>query len=92
MMKRISFVVKGVVQGVGYRYFVREQAKRLNLSGWVANYSDGSVRGEAQGAVEKIDEFIRELKEGCDSAVVEEVNFTELPCQETDDGFEIRYL
>ena len=72
-MKRVHFLVKGMVQGVGYRYFVKTQAEALGLSGWVANYPDGSVQGEAQGVPEIIDKFIKKLWNGCQSAVVKEV-------------------
>ena len=41
---RLEATVIGRVQGVGYRYFVRTEAGRLGVTGWVANASDGSVR------------------------------------------------
>ena len=41
--------VKGRVQGVGYRYFVRQTAQSLSLTGWVRNCPDGDVEAQAQG-------------------------------------------
>ncbi len=45
------FRVTGRVQGVGFRWFVREQARRLDLAGWVRNEPDGSVVLEVAGAL-----------------------------------------
>jgi len=41
---RLEAVVRGRVQGVGFRYYVSREARRLGLAGWVANERDGSVR------------------------------------------------
>jgi acylphosphatase len=46
---RLRLVVRGVVQGVGFRWFVREQARAAHVAGWVRNNPDGSVELEAAG-------------------------------------------
>lgn len=48
----------GVVQGVGFRWFVREEARRLGLVGWVRNEADGSVLLEAGGSQRAIDALV----------------------------------
>lgn len=50
--------VSGVVQGVGFRWFVREEARRLALTGWVRNEADGSVLLEAAGTARAMEALI----------------------------------
>jgi acylphosphatase len=54
----------GRVQGVGFRYFVHERARRLGLVGFVLNLRDGGVRAYAEGARDALDVFLRELERG----------------------------
>ena len=46
---RVRLLVRGRVQGVGFRWFVREEARAAGLAGWVRNNPDGSVELEATG-------------------------------------------
>ena len=62
--------VIGRVQGVGFRWFTRVAARRLQLAGWVMNLPDGSVEVAASGRQEKLDEFRRVLMRGPDGADV----------------------
>jgi acylphosphatase len=62
----------GVVQGIGYRHFLRQHALRLGISGWVRNLSSGNVEFAAQGAPEAIDEFLACAREGPPGAVVKQ--------------------
>lgn len=61
---RLSFRISGKVQGVGYRWFVKETAAKHKVSGWVRNALDGAVEGEAQGGIPAIDGFLKELRTG----------------------------
>jgi tRNA pseudouridine55 synthase len=56
--------VYGRVQGVGYRYFVKEKAQSLDIFGYVKNLEDGSVEVLAQGREENLQKLIEELKKG----------------------------
>ena len=47
--QRLVATVRGMVQGVGFRWFVQREAARLGLDGWVANQVDGSVEVVAEG-------------------------------------------
>jgi acylphosphatase len=61
---RIHARVTGLVQGVGYRYFVFNTARKLGLSGWVRNCADGSVEVEAQGERAVLAQLISQLNTG----------------------------
>lgn len=61
---RRRFRIRGVVQGVGYRYFTVEMAERLGVTGWVANEPDGSVLAEAEGTPDVLDAFHGSLRSG----------------------------
>jgi acylphosphatase len=49
------FVIRGLVQGVGFRHALRREAQRLALRGWVRNRADGSVEAVACGAIAALD-------------------------------------
>lgn len=53
----LRYIVSGVVQGVGFRYFVLRQAERLGITGWVRNLPDGRVEVVAAGAPEPMAEL-----------------------------------
>ena len=65
--------VIGVVQGVGFRWFVREKARRLGLDGWVRNLADGSVEVRASGDAGQLELLREELLRGPNGAVVEQL-------------------
>lgn len=60
--KRLFVVVRGRVQGVGFRDATRREARLLGLSGWVRNRNDGGVEVEAEGteiALAEMESFLR---------------------------------
>ena len=71
---RCHVVVRGRVQGVGFRWFVREEARRLNVAGWVRNRADGCVEVAAEGTNDSIDALRRALEEGPPGATVATVD------------------
>lgn len=87
-MKRFHLVIRGVVQGVGFRYYTDKEAKRLYLSGWVRNTQDGSVEIEVQGEEQPLVEFIEWVHQGPTRSLVESVDITELP-ENKETGFSI---
>ncbi len=60
--KTISVIVRGNVQGIGYRWYVQNLARSRKLAGWVKNLEDGSVEISAQGSKEALEEFIASLR------------------------------
>ena len=70
--------VEGEVQGVGFRWYVREQARALELAGWVRNEPDGAVVLVASGDATALDTLERQLKVGPRHSTVTEVVRREL--------------
>ena len=73
---RLEAIVSGVVQGVGFRYFVLREATRLGLRGWVANQPDGTVRCVAEGPRLDLDRLAERLSAGPPGARIEDVELT----------------
>ncbi len=69
-------IVSGLVQGVGFRYFVHRRASRLGLSGIVRNLPDGSVEIEAEGDKMLLEELITHVRNGPPSAQVSDLDVT----------------
>ena len=57
-------LLRGRVQGVGFRYSAAREAHRLNIKGWVRNTDDGDVEVWAEGSPEKMDIFLSWLRRG----------------------------
>ena len=83
------YLVSGVVQGVGFRYVARDEAVRLNVTGWIRNLQDGRVEAVACGDVEALVVFENWLRHGPDAARVDEVTVTSIE-DESFAQFEIR--
>jgi acylphosphatase len=78
------FVVRGVVQGVGFRHALRHEALRLGLAGWVRNRVDGSVEAVAVGSDHALDALQRWSQRGPVAARVQAVEATALSSAETE--------
>ena len=72
-MAGVHLRVMGRVQGVGFRWFVRENARRLGLAGWVCNLPDGSVEIAAAGIDQSVQRLAEVVRVGPDGARVDEV-------------------
>ena len=71
--RRVHLLIRGRVQGVGFRWFVREEGRRLGVSGWVRNRGDGAVELEAVGEERALQTLERAVRSGPAGAVVEAV-------------------
>ena len=63
-MPLLNCVVRGRVQGVGFRFFVQEQASLLDLRGWVRNLPTGEVEIEAAGDREGLSQLLKAMERG----------------------------
>jgi acylphosphatase len=83
--------VLGEVQGVGYRYFVVEQAQALGLRGYVRNEYNGDVEVLAQGPRPALERLVAQLQRGPSAAYVTEVKTTWDQPTEHYSGFHVRW-
>ena len=84
------FVVSGRVQGVGFRYFALDAARREGLHGYVTNHDDGTVEAVAEGEAAAVERFERALRRGPSHARVEQVRVDDVTPTSISGGFEIR--
>ena len=89
-MSHLRIRVNGVVQGVGFRYYVVRRARDYGVSGWVRNRPDGSVEIEAVGAAGQLNGFVEDVKVGPPGAHVTGVVVDRLSDEPVYSGFEIR--
>lgn len=84
-------IVRGEVQGVGFRWFTRDAAVAAGVAGWVRNRRDGSVEAVLRGSADAVDTVIDAMREGPGHARV--VELATMPEPEPDasaQGFDIR--
>lgn len=90
-LKRLEAVVHGYVQGVGFRWWVREQARRLNLKGYVRNRPDRAVEVVAEGQEGALHALLSLLRQGPPSASVSDVDPLWAAPRGTFLDFEVRF-
>jgi acylphosphatase len=71
------YIVRGRVQGVGFRWFVEKEASDIGVIGWVRNNDDGTVEILATGTSQQLTELHRCLREGPRASRVDEVEVSE---------------
>lgn len=88
-----KFVVSGIVQGVGFRYFTMEAARRLQLTGYARNTAEGTVVVLAMGSLEQLGKLRTELEKGPAGSRVSEVREEEVdPDSKYAQSFTISYI
>jgi len=85
------YLISGIVQGVGYRFFAVRSAQARAVGGWVRNLPDGRVEVLAQGDEAAIAALLEDLRRGPRSAAVSRVDeFEERPVEGLS-GFDVRF-
>lgn len=84
----VHVYISGFVQGIGFRQFIKSNAKNLNIKGWVKNLPDSRVEGMFAGEPSNIKKLVELSKKGPFLAEVKKVEVEEVPDQEFED-FEI---
>ncbi len=72
------YIVKGRVQGVGFRYFTHRVAQELGVRGWVKNLPNGAVEVCAEGGEEPMEQFLSRINKGPSLGFVEDVEVGEV--------------
>jgi len=88
---RLHAVIRGRVQGVGFRYSTIRKAQELGVTGWVANRPDGTVETVAEGDKAQLRKLRSFLHEGPPSAMVQEVDSEWMSPTGEYDRFGVRY-
>ena len=85
------WIIRGRVQGVGFRWFVMSEAERLQLGGYVSNLPDGSVEVVSQGPETALEQFEGRLRRGPPAARVDQIETVQVPLErDLPRDFEIR--
>jgi len=90
-VSRRRWMVRGRVQGVGFRWFVWREADRLGLGGFARNLRDGAVEVVSQGPDEALDRFAQALRRGPSGARVDALEQLDVPAElDVPNSFEIK--
>jgi acylphosphatase len=89
--KRLEATVHGYVQGVGFRYWVREQARWLSVRGYVRNLPNRTVEVVAEGNEQDLVSLLSLLQDGPPTASVKKVDVKWRSGSGTFRGFEVRF-
>ena len=79
----LHVIVHGRVQGVGFRWFVRTEARRLGLAGWVRNVPDGTVELRASGIAQFLSALEQAIQRGPEGAAVTHILQVETPAPDS---------
>jgi acylphosphatase len=88
-LKAVQVRISGRVQGVSFRYWTQQEARRAGLTGWVRNEADGSVLAMIAGPEEAVSAMIERLWNGPATAAVTDVTVESLTLSEIPAGFRI---
>lgn len=91
MNRTVKLIVKGRVQGVGYRYFARERAHMLGITGYVKNLWSGDVEIVAQGDEQIVSGFIDLLREGPSFSMVSDMEITDINSEDHYNKFSVEF-
>lgn len=86
--RSVRLEITGRVQGVWYRAWTEQEARRRNLDGWVRNRRDGHVEAVLAGAADQVEAMIAACRSGPPAAKVDDV--VEFPTDDPGPGFEVR--
>ncbi len=90
-MRAVQVFYEGRVQGVGFRYSVKQIAKGFSVTGWVQNLSDGRVEMQVAGEAEEVEAFRTAIRESELRSCIKNESENSLDAPPVARGFEIRH-
>jgi acylphosphatase len=90
-MTSLQVLYEGNVQGVGFRWTVRDAAKGFDVTGWVCNLPDGRVELQATGEEDEVRAFLDRIAQGELHSLIRKQTENKLEKPVTARGFEIRH-
>ncbi len=90
-MEAMQIFFEGRVQGVGFRYQVKQIARGFDVTGWVQNLADGRVELQAAGEAEEVRAFLSAINESSLRAHIRKQTEHPLAAAPATRGFEIRH-
>ena len=90
-LSAVHLTAHGRVQGIGFRFFVRDLASSTGVKGWVRNLPDGSVEIHAEGEKDVLFDFIKEVKKGPYLGYVSELTTDWITPENIYTGFNITF-
>ncbi len=90
-LRRVGLTATGMVQGVGFRFFVQHAAQARRLTGYVKNQYDGSVQIEIQGPEEKVRAFLQVMGLGPRLGRIDHLKLSELEWIPEENDFNIKF-
>ena len=90
-MKARRLLIRGLVQGVGFRFFTERTARNLGLRGHVRNLADGRVEVVAAGSDDDLESFVGLLRRGPVGAEVADIEASDTTLEDDVGGFTIRH-
>src|SRR5438067_5280427 len=90
VMRSVQVFYEGRVQGVGFRYSVRQIAKGFSVTGWVRNLADGRVELQASGEAEEVNAFLEGIRQSDLGSLIKKESENALAMPPDSRGFEIR--
>lgn len=91
MKKRVHVIVSGLVQGVSFRRYTKEEAVKNGVNGWVKNLSDGRVEAVFEGNEENVKKMIEFCRAGSPNAFISNIKVIQEDIKNEKTGFEIKY-
>jgi acylphosphatase len=90
-MSALQVFYEGRVQGVGFRYSIKQIAKGFNVTGWVRNLADGRVEMQIAGEEDELRAFLEAIRESELRALIKDESQNALATAPVARGFEIRH-